>query len=186
LIASGLLPWFAAASSSSPEDLILVPESREEVEQGIRLAREGWPLQCVIPRSRQAFSAEAEWLTLLEHNEPSVTICDELAGVKKAQPLELLLTQNSDRCSSLTAEAIYAPAFQQGLTAHLNLDAVGLETDERGKLWCDDQLQTWVSGIYAAGDVVGFPPLSLRQQWEVLRRSIPVEETQSCSIPFSA
>ncbi len=43
-----------------------------------------------------------------------------------------------------------------GLTAHLNLRANGVEPDENGRLWCDENLQTWGRGIYGIGEVVGF------------------------------
>jgi hypothetical protein len=43
-----------------------------------------------------------------------------------------------------------------GLTAHLNLRTIGVEPDENGRLWCDENLQTWGRGIYGIGDVVGF------------------------------
>lgn len=43
-----------------------------------------------------------------------------------------------------------------GLTAHLSLRTIGVEPDENGRLWCDENLQTWGPGIYGIGDVVGF------------------------------
>jgi NAD(P) transhydrogenase len=47
-----------------------------------------------------------------------------------------------------------------GATAGLNLERVGLRTDERGRLQVDDNFQTAVPHIYAVGDVVGFPALA--------------------------
>ncbi len=47
-----------------------------------------------------------------------------------------------------------------GATDMLNLKAVGLEADERGRLSVDEQLQTTVPHIYAAGDVIGYPSLA--------------------------
>jgi NAD(P) transhydrogenase len=52
-------------------------------------------------------------------------------------------------------------AGRMGATAALNLEACGLETDERGRLKVDPAtLQTTVPHIYAAGDVIGFPSLA--------------------------
>jgi NAD(P) transhydrogenase len=42
----------------------------------------------------------------------------------------------------------------------LNLDAVGLVPDGRGKLVVDANYQTAIPHIYAAGDVIGFPALA--------------------------
>ncbi len=43
-----------------------------------------------------------------------------------------------------------------GFTEHLDLAEVGVEPDELGRLWCASSLETWCSGIFGIGDVVGF------------------------------
>ena len=45
-----------------------------------------------------------------------------------------------------------------GFTDHLGLDTIGIEPDERGQLWCASNFETWCSGIFGIGDVVGFSP----------------------------
>jgi NAD(P) transhydrogenase len=57
----------------------------------------------------------------------------------------------------LTGECAVIAAGRQGNTADLNLLAAGLRADERGRIWCNAQHQTWTPHIYAVGDVVGFP-----------------------------
>ena len=47
-----------------------------------------------------------------------------------------------------------------GATKSLNLDAVGLKADGRGRLKVNENYQTAVPNIYAAGDVIGFPSLA--------------------------
>lgn len=42
----------------------------------------------------------------------------------------------------------------------LNLEAIGLVPDGRGKILVDENYQTSVSHVYAAGDVIGFPALA--------------------------
>ncbi len=42
----------------------------------------------------------------------------------------------------------------------LQLDNIGLETDERGKIQVNEYYQTSIDHIYAAGDVIGFPALA--------------------------
>lgn len=46
-----------------------------------------------------------------------------------------------------------------GCTASLNLKAIGLEADARGRLSVDENYQTSVEGVYAVGGVIGFPDL---------------------------
>ena len=47
-----------------------------------------------------------------------------------------------------------------GATKKLNLAAVGLKPDERGRLTVDSEFRTHVQHIFAAGDVIGFPSLA--------------------------
>ena len=47
-----------------------------------------------------------------------------------------------------------------GNTKNLGLENVGIETNSRGQLEIDQRYQTSVEGIYAAGDVVGWPSLA--------------------------
>jgi len=44
-----------------------------------------------------------------------------------------------------------------GNTDALGLESIGLETDERGRLWCDERFGTWVEGVRAVGSVIGHP-----------------------------
>ncbi len=47
-----------------------------------------------------------------------------------------------------------------GNTEGLDLKAAGLSADDRGRIKVDDHFMTSVPGIYAAGDVIGFPSLA--------------------------
>ncbi len=49
---------------------------------------------------------------------------------------------------------------RQGNTDAINIEAAGLAADSRGRLTVDENLETEVEGIYAAGDVIGFPALA--------------------------
>jgi NAD(P) transhydrogenase len=59
-----------------------------------------------------------------------------------------------------TAEALLFSAGRMGATDVLQLEKVGLQADERGRLKVDQFYQTSVPNIYAVGDVVGFPTLA--------------------------
>ncbi len=70
-----------------------------------------------------------------------------------------LCIETSDGESIRPAKIIFA-AGRVGNTADLGLGEVGVATDERGRILVDDEYQTTVSGIYAAGDVIGPPALA--------------------------
>ncbi|QLL10143.1 Si-specific NAD(P)(+) transhydrogenase [Mycobacterium vicinigordonae] len=60
----------------------------------------------------------------------------------------------------IPAETVMYSAGREGQTANLGLENAGLETDNRGRIFVDDEFQTKVEHIYAVGDVIGFPALA--------------------------
>jgi len=60
----------------------------------------------------------------------------------------------------LTAEKALYCIGRTAATADLNLEAAGLEADERGQLVVNEDFCTSQPGIMAAGDVIGFPSLA--------------------------
>jgi NAD(P) transhydrogenase len=60
----------------------------------------------------------------------------------------------------IPAETVMYSAGRQGLTAPLALENAGLEADERGRIYVDDNFRTKVEHIDAVGDVIGFPALA--------------------------
>jgi NAD(P) transhydrogenase len=72
-------------------------------------------------------------------------------------PRAILILESGKR---IAAELALFSVGRQGATASLNLAAVGLDADARGRLAVDEDFRTRVSHIYAAGDVIGFPGLA--------------------------
>ena len=60
----------------------------------------------------------------------------------------------------ITSEVLLYCVGRQGATSALALSRAGLINDSRGRLKVNENLQTEVSHIYAAGDVIGFPALA--------------------------
>lgn len=58
------------------------------------------------------------------------------------------------------AEGLLYAVGRQNNTDLLNLGAVGLGTDSRGRISVNEHFETDVSHIYAAGDCIGFPSLA--------------------------
>ncbi len=59
----------------------------------------------------------------------------------------------------LTEKALYSVG-RTGATSKLNLEAAGISPDDRGRLVVNENYRTDVPGIYAVGDVIGFPALA--------------------------
>src|SRR5580700_9925071 len=59
----------------------------------------------------------------------------------------------------ITEKALYSVG-RTGATSKLNLAEAGLTADNRGRLVVDEHYRTQVPGIYAVGDMIGFPALA--------------------------
>jgi NAD(P) transhydrogenase len=60
----------------------------------------------------------------------------------------------------LRPEKVLFAAGRAGNIEGLGLDAVGVDTDDRGRIKVDDSYRTSAPGVYAAGDVIGPPALA--------------------------
>ncbi|BDX35037.1 putative soluble pyridine nucleotide transhydrogenase [Mycobacterium antarcticum] len=60
----------------------------------------------------------------------------------------------------IAAEAVMYSAGRTGRTDGLDLEAAGLQTDDRGRIQVDEQFRTKVDHIFSVGDIIGFPALA--------------------------
>ena len=60
----------------------------------------------------------------------------------------------------VSGDALLYAVGRQGAIDDLNLEAAGLEADNRGRIPVDEHYQTKVEHIFAVGDIVGFPSLA--------------------------
>jgi NAD(P) transhydrogenase len=80
--------------------------------------------------------------------------------VTRVAPLDdgTLTTLKSGK--QIAADAVFYSAGRQGATAALALESAGLTADSRGRISVAENYRTSADGIYAAGDVIGFPSLA--------------------------
>jgi NAD(P) transhydrogenase len=71
-------------------------------------------------------------------------------------PLEATLTSGAE----VRTDVVLVASGRTGNTDGLNLEAIGVETDDRGLVRVDEHFRTAVPTIFAAGDVIGFPALA--------------------------
>lgn len=74
-------------------------------------------------------------------------------------------TDKSVEVTFTSGKKIRADAFlwcngRSGNTDHMGLESIGLKPNSRGQLAIDDHYRTEVEGIYAVGDVIGWPALA--------------------------
>ncbi len=68
--------------------------------------------------------------------------------------------EGSDAPEAIEADNVLIAVGREPLTDTVNLEAIGLETDERGFLPTDDQMRTDLDHVFAIGDVAGEPMLA--------------------------
>lgn len=94
-------------------------------------------------------------------------VCDDVLGAEPVQTdalgsdaVRLVCRHGRARWTDIVVHC----GTQVGRTADLRLDRIGLLTDENDRIWCDRRGQTWVAGILAVGEVVGF---RTTREWRV-------------------
>lgn len=60
----------------------------------------------------------------------------------------------------IISDVILFSAGRRSSTGELGLEQIGVELGDRGKIWVNEDYQTTIPHIYAAGDVIGFPALA--------------------------
>jgi NAD(P) transhydrogenase len=71
---------------------------------------------------------------------------------------ETLTTLKSGK--QIAGDAVFYSAGRQGATGALALENAGLSADSRGRISVTENYRTAVDGVYAVGDVIGFPSLA--------------------------
>ena len=88
---------------------------------------------------------------------------------------------NLESKKKVQGDALLYAVGRQGNVDELNLAAVGIEADSRGRIPVDKDFRTKVPTIFAVGDVIGFP--SLASVSTMCRSSGPITwaTTAACS-----
>jgi NAD(P) transhydrogenase len=145
-----------------PRSLIVVGGGVIGIEYGIMFAALGVRVTVVDGRQRLLEFCDREIVdTLLFHARSmgvSFRLGEDVIGIDLVEGGRAALALESGK--RLIGDTVLYAAGRVGDTDDLNLEAAGLERDDRGRLWCDENHRTWVPHIYGAGDVVGFPALA--------------------------
>ena len=90
----------------------------------------------------------------------SLRFADELKSIETRDDGKVICRLKSGK--SLLVDTVMFAAGRQGVTGpdDLALETVGVETDHRGRITVNENYQTNIPHIYAAGDVIGFPSLA--------------------------
>jgi len=88
----------------------------------------------------------------------SLRLDEQINSIEKRDDGKVICRLKSGK--SILVDTVLFAAGRQGVTDDLALENVGVITDKRGRITVNENYQTNVPHIYAAGDVIGFPSLA--------------------------
>jgi pyruvate/2-oxoglutarate dehydrogenase complex dihydrolipoamide dehydrogenase (E3) component len=107
------------------------------------------------PASREDEDISASIRAILEAEGVTFMFDTTIEAVAKAGNGILLSLKCGERRASVEGSHFLVALGRTPNSASLNLEAAGIETDERGYIPVDDHLRTKVNGIWAMGDING-------------------------------
>jgi NAD(P) transhydrogenase len=144
-----------------PRSIIIVGGGVIGVEYACMLAAVGVRVTLVDTRPKLLEFVDDELSESLQFRMRDMGVRLRLGeSVKNIELKDDLVEATLESNKTLRAATLLYAVGRQGATNALNLPAAGLTADGRGRLKVNEQFQTSVPHIYAAGDVIGFPALA--------------------------
>ena len=145
-----------------PKTFIVVGGGVIGVEYACMFAVLGSRVILVEKRPRLLEFADNEMVEALSYHlrdyRVTMRLNEEVAGVEETADGGVVANLKSNK--RIQGDALMYAVGRQGNVDELNLAAAGLEADSRGRIAVDADFRTKVPGIFAAGDVIGFPSLA--------------------------
>jgi NAD(P) transhydrogenase len=145
-----------------PKTLIVVGGGVVGVEYACMFAILGVRIILIEKRPRLLEFADNEIVEALSYHlrdhRVTMRLNEEVAGVEETPEGGVVASLQSNK--RISGDALLYAVGRQGNVDELNLANAGLEADSRGRILVDADYQTKVPGIYAVGDVIGFPSLA--------------------------
>jgi NAD(P) transhydrogenase len=145
-----------------PESIVIVGGGVIGTEYASILATLGVPVTLIDKRPRLLEFVDGEIIEALQQQMQTIGVTlyqeEEVLAIKKADDGRIhVCLQNAEPIHATTL--MYAIG-RVGASKELNLEAVGLTADARGRIPVNKHFQTAVPHIYAVGDIIGFPALA--------------------------
>jgi NAD(P) transhydrogenase len=145
-----------------PRTLIVVGGGVIGVEYACMFAILGVRVILVEKRPRLLEFADSEIVEALSYHlrdhRVTMRLNEEVASVQETPEGGVVANLQSNK--RIAGDALLYAVGRSGNVDELNLAAAGLDADHRGRISVDAEYRTKVPGIFAVGDVIGFPSLA--------------------------
>src|SRR5580692_387177 len=147
---------------SLPKTLIVVGGGVIGVEYTCMFSALGVRVTLIERRPRLLEFADQEIVEALSYHlrdsRVTMRLNEEVESVEEMP--DGTVVANLESKKKLQGDALLYAVGRQGNVDELNLPAIGLEADKRGRIPVDKDFRTKVPNVFAAGDVIGFPSLA--------------------------
>ncbi|MFN8077751.1 MAG: Si-specific NAD(P)(+) transhydrogenase [Kineosporiaceae bacterium] len=144
-----------------PRSLVVVGAGVIGIEYASMFAALGSRVTVVEQRDRMLDFCDSEIVEALKFHLRDLSVSfrmgEKVASVEASDKGTITTLVSGKR---IPADTVMYSAGRQGATGSLDLEAAGLQADDRGRIRVDDHYRTEVPHIYAVGDVIGFPALA--------------------------
>lgn len=145
-----------------PRDMTVVGGGVIGTEYASMFAALGVHVTIVDARKRLLGFVDEEIIECLQYQMRSMGVTlrlgEEVQSCKQRDDGQVVTELKSGKV--IVSDCVLFSAGRQSATKGLGLEGVGVMPDERGKINVNENYQTTVPHIYAAGDVIGFPALA--------------------------
>jgi len=145
-----------------PTSIIIVGGGVIGTEYASILAMIGVKVVLIDKRPRLLEFVDAQIIDALQRQMTDIGVTlyheDEVVAIRKESDGQV--TVSLTHRPPITATTLMYAIGRIGATQRLNLAAVGITPDARGRVIVNEHFQTAIPHIYAAGDVIGFPALA--------------------------
>ncbi|TKB71860.1 MAG: Si-specific NAD(P)(+) transhydrogenase [Nitrospira sp.] len=126
------------------------------------LAMMGVPVTLIDKQPRLLEFVDAQIVGALQQQmaDIGVTIYHDEEAIAIRKETDGTVTASLKHRPPITTSTLMYAIGRIGATKHLNLEAIGIVPDSRGRIVVNENFQTAIPHIYAAGDVIGFPALA--------------------------
>ncbi len=107
------------------------------------------------------------------------------ANVKKDQDIEVDYDSVDVQSAKIKCDAVLVAVGRKPYTDGLGLSEAGIQTDEKGRIICNENFETTCAGVYAIGDVIAGPMLAHKASEEGVA-VVEVMSGKGASVNYSA
>ncbi|MET0515371.1 MAG: Si-specific NAD(P)(+) transhydrogenase [Nitrospiraceae bacterium] len=145
-----------------PASLAIIGGGVIGTEYASILATMGVRVTLIERRPRLLEFVDTEIIEALQYQMRNIGITllfnEEVVLVDKTQDNRVVIRLKSGK--EIGTNSVLYSVGRMGATTELNLPAIGITPDSRGRLQVNGSFQTCIPHIYAAGDIIGFPALA--------------------------